>query len=178
MGLVRATWAYKACIMGSSQMEVVCHKLKNLNLVVRRWEKEKNRRSIEELTEIDAKLLALSDPTVPGYFSVAHKSSSLDLEGRKREIFKYREEERWLKICAIWITRGDKCAKRFHNFSTNTRRENNTWELNDVSRNCISSLKDLHLEVVLHFGNLYRARDMVDIEKKKNSKSFSHIRFV
>lgn len=74
MGLVRATWAYKARIMGSSQMEILCHKLKNLNMVVRGWEKKKNRRNIEELTEIDAKLFALSDPTVPGYFSIAHKS--------------------------------------------------------------------------------------------------------
>lgn len=59
------------------------------------------------------------------------------------------------QICAIWITRGDKNTNFFHNFATNMRRENTTWEVKDASSICISSLKDLHLEVVRYFGNLY-----------------------
>jgi len=44
-------------------------------------EQKKKRRNIEELSDVDAKLLALSDPNLPGYFSVSHKSLALDLEG-------------------------------------------------------------------------------------------------
>ena len=67
-----------------------------------------------------------------------------------------KEEEFWrLKSRAIWIGSGHSNTRFFHRFASNQRNSNTVWEIKTSEGGSLTNSRDIQLEAVNFFGNLY-----------------------
>eukprot|EP00253_Pinus_taeda_P031081 PITA_31081 len=94
----------------------------------------------------------------------AHTTKEVE-EVEKKNSKKDEEEATWrLKSRAIWLKEGDKNTNFFHKFANSRREKNTIWRISDGKGGFYVSQHDISKEVVRHFKNQYKRREVCDFQ--------------
>jgi len=84
----------------------------------------------------------------------------LDLEAKKRSIYRLQEEAWCLKSQATWVAAGYKNSKFSHRFVSIRRSENSIWRICDDGDNIHTTQSDIDVTSFNHFKGLFIAKDL------------------
>ena len=115
---------------------------------------KKSDRRKNNLILIESQILQILLQNLERNLSLEDKFQLAGLEYKKDKILK--EEEFWrLKSRVVWIEFSDSNTRFFHRFASNQRNSNTIWEIKTSEGGSLTNSKDIQLEAVNFFGNLY-----------------------
>jgi hypothetical protein len=123
-------WASMRDLVSGSPMFSLMQKLKRLNFIDFKWERDKKFSLKKELSRIERELEDLYAQSHNGTLVTLEKRKVMELEARKLSILKLKGKSWRQKSKAVSLEKGDLNIKIFHSYTDNRRAKNSIWELN------------------------------------------------
>jgi Flp pilus assembly CpaE family ATPase len=117
----------------SSNIQLLCSKLKQLKKAVILWQREKKAQLQSDLLLIESRMADLFDKNPSQVFQQDDLDLLKVLKQEKDKILAVEEDTWRLRSRAIWLSSGDKNTKFFHKYATMRRSQNTIWDIEDES---------------------------------------------
>jgi hypothetical protein len=99
-----------------------------------------------------------------GPLSVKLKEKFKNLDLKRRQILKNKEQEWRMRSMSLWLQEGDENTKFFHYFSNGRKLQDTIWSVNIRDGSNTSSFEKISLEGTTHFKSLFKVGSKVNID--------------
>jgi hypothetical protein len=139
--------------------------LRRTKEIVKPWAFQKIKLEDKELKEIELKLKRFSDDEGDILSTTKSKIRLLQLEKKRINLLKEKEETWRLKSRAIWLESGDENTKFFQAYAKGRKNVNTIWHLKDQYGNLETSFEGMSLLGKNYFQNLFKVDNQATIEE-------------
>eukprot|EP00253_Pinus_taeda_P026129 PITA_26129 len=112
-----------------SKAESLCQNILQLKKLTIKSTKDKQRKDNHILSSVEADLLGLTKKNNRGFMHLEDKAHLIDLENKRENILKEKEETWRLNSWAIWLKAGDDNTNHFQSSSKGRKAANTIWKL-------------------------------------------------
>eukprot|EP01018_Ginkgo_biloba_P002192 Gb_33330 [translate_table: standard] len=146
--------------------------LKRLKQVAADWTHRKKLKDDQELVSIEDDLEVLYRDCLAGFPDEETKSKVKNLEHKRRKLLEEMEYCWRLKRRALWLSKGDKDTKFFHQFANFRKNVNTIWKIHCLNGTVATGFDELSQLGVDHFKVLYKEENKTTIAEVVKMSSF------